>query len=564
MLFQICKRSICIVFILALMVSCSDDPGNKAAKELRKSASDAARAGSNEKALDKLNKALKRSSAAAGSAADPVRLTAVNIGLDRAREILEKLDGYGSRIDNGLSEISWTVRNTNELQIEYEQIDEITKSAGEQIKLLEAQIEGAEHYSGVKKQLETVTANIAELTEQRDSFLLRSQLAQKRADDIQQESDEKLKLSETASAQEKSQLQRQSYDLLYSKKEFVLEAQEALDMAEPIQNQIDIFAPLAAKLQKDMALLTEQINSIKNSPQKTKRSSRGKELKKQIDNASKEVKDVIRQLQTVVQEYSQTIQQAVSVLEDGEKLCKKISGSLRQTARVKLADSLLARASASARAAVFNEHMMLRLRSIAAGSDESGAALNDMAGKCSSTLADYASKAMEGFSGAAEEYLELAKKSADDSGCAMTKNAMLALYEKIFIAEVVKNDAAVEDAMATAEELTEKIQECDPDFELTALGQFTQGRTRYIPAMELDSETYYLGLKKQLQSWKKLAGEPKKAEAARLLASFGQMTNPRDPEAFERIIGPELILLEKAATGKVQEATATSTDPNNF
>jgi len=67
-----------------------------------------------------------------------------------------------------------------------------------------------------------------------------------------------------------------------------------------------------------------------------------------------------------------------------------------------------------------------------------------------------------------------------------------------------------------------------------------------------------------LQSWKKKTGEEKKAEAIRLFAEFSKITNPRDPEAFERIIGPELILLEETATGKVQEASASTTDPNFF
>jgi hypothetical protein len=564
MLFRICNKSICIVIVLALMVSCSDDPANKAAKELRQSASKALKAGTNEKVLNDLNKALKRSSTAAGQAADPVRLTAVNIALDRARELLEKLDGFDSQASEGLGKISLTVRNANELQLEYEHLSKIISATSEQIKLLETQIDGTKNYPGIKEQLAAVTTNISELTEQRDHYLGRAKLAQKRADDIQQQSDEKLKLSETARGQEKTRLQRQCYDLLYSKKEFVLEAQETLDEAGLIQSQIDIAAPLAEKLGKDLALLSEQVASIKNSPQKAKRSSRLKELKKQIGNASKKVEDIIGQLQTLIQQHNQIIQQITTTVEDGEKLCKKISGSLRQTARAKLADCLLTRATAAARGAMFNEHIMLRLQSAASGSATSGDALNNMAGKCSSALADYAGKAIEGFGGAAEEYLKLAEKSRGSSGsaCAMTKNAMLALHEKILIAEAIEEDDAAEEAMEAAEQLTEKIQECDPDFQLTALGQFTQGRTRYTPAMELDSETYYQGLQKQLQSWKKLTGDAKKAEAARLLAQLGEMTNPRDPETFDRIIGPEIALLKKEVSEESQETS--STDPNNF
>jgi hypothetical protein len=184
-------------------------------------------------------------------------------------------------------------------------------------------------------------------------------------------------------------------------------------------------------------------------------------------------------------------------------------------------------------------------------------------------MTDYAKKAIEGFSLAAENYLKLAEKSRGDStiDCAMTKNAMLALHEKILVAEAVEEYDAAEEALAAAEKLTETIQKYDPEFQSTALWQFTQGRSRYTPAMTLDSETYYQGLKKQLQEWKKLAGDTKKTEAARLLAELDKMINPRDPEVFARIIGPERTLLENELSAKPREELTISisiTDPNYF
>ena len=132
-------------------------------------------------------------------------------------------------------------------------------------------------------------ANVEKLTEQTNNFLGQAKLAQKNADGIQQQSDEKLKLSEIARGTERETLHKEGYDLLYSKKEFVLKAQEAMDNANLIQNQINIALPLEKKLRKDLARLKSQIDAIKDSPQKTKNSSRLRELKKQIDGASKTV-----------------------------------------------------------------------------------------------------------------------------------------------------------------------------------------------------------------------------------------------------------------------------------
>jgi len=565
MLFRICKKSICVIVVLVIAASCSDDPEGKAARELRKSASNALSADTNEKVLKSLDLALKKSSARAGKSANPVRMSIVNITLDSAGEIIDKLDDCDSQAGEELAKISLTIHNASELQIEYENLKEVISAADKQINILQKQIDGDKQVPGVKKRLEAAAANVTKLTEQKNSFLDQAKEAQKRADDIQQQSDKKLKLSETVSGEEWDMLHKQGYDLLYSKKEFVLKAQEAMDSADLIQRQIDIALPLDKKLRGDMALLKSQVETVKNSPQKAKNSSRLRELKKQIDSASKEVTIIIGKLESLCRQYDQMIQQVTAVLEDGEKRSKKISGSLRTTANARIADSVFTKAVAEARAVGFNEHIMLRLKSIASSSETGKARLNNTAGKCRTTMTACAKKAMEGFTLAAEDYLKLAEKSRGDStlDCAMTKNAMLALHEKILVAEAVEEYDAAEDALAAAEKLTEKIQKCDPDFQSTALWQFTQGRSRYTPAMALDSETYYQGLKKQLQEWKKLADDARKTEAARLLAELDEMTNPRDPEAFARIIGPERKLLENELTKKeevISETTETTED----
>ena len=172
MLFQTCKKSICVIVVLVLVASCSDDPAVKAAKELRKSASKALAVDTNENVLDDLNKALKKSSAKAGKAADPVRMTAVNIALDSARGMIDKMDDYDSQAEEELAKITLTIHNANELQIEYEHLKKVTSAAGEQINTLQKQIDGDKQAPGVKKQLEAATANITKLKEPQEKVVV--------------------------------------------------------------------------------------------------------------------------------------------------------------------------------------------------------------------------------------------------------------------------------------------------------------------------------------------------------------------------------------------------------
>ena len=139
MLFQICKKSICVIALLVLVVSCSDDPAGEAARELRKSASKALTAETNEKVLDNLDKVLKRSSTA-GQAANPVRMTAINIALDSAGGQIDKLDDYDSQANEELGRLSLTINNANDLQIEYDNLKEVIGAATKQINILQKQI----------------------------------------------------------------------------------------------------------------------------------------------------------------------------------------------------------------------------------------------------------------------------------------------------------------------------------------------------------------------------------------------------------------------------------------
>ncbi|GAF75960.1 unnamed protein product, partial [marine sediment metagenome] len=104
----------------------------------------------------------------------------------------------------------------------------------------------------------------------------------------------------------------------------------------------------------------------------------------------------------------------------------------------------------------------------------------------------------------------------------------------------------VDEALALADELMEKAQNCDTGFARSVTARLLTGSAEFVPSMAVDNTIYYNGLKKEFQAWKTMRGTEKEAEVNRLLAMLDSMGRPQDQDGFDRIIGPERQQLEAA------------------
>ena len=177
---------------------------------------------------------------------------------------------------------------------------------------------------------------------------------------------------------------------------------------------------------------------------------------------------------------------------------------------------------------------------------------------------------MQNFDLAIETYTKLTDNSRKDKfTCAVLKAHLLALYGKIQLADDLGETDLAADVEEDAEELLEQAAECDPEFDTSTTARLFAGVEGFIPSLTIDSTTYYTEMKAQFQQWKTLPLAEKEIEANRLFEFISAMTNPRDPEEFERLIGPEKRLLEEALARGFEEGLASATDggvydPNAF
>lgn len=552
-----------------VVVGCSDNPEHKAAKQLRRSTRQALDIARAEGDFDKAGKTMKtalKAAPEAGSAAEPAVLTSANLGFERAQRLQSNLVTLAEPVNIALDEISAQVHEISRLQIQAHRLNSLIAATNSQIEELSKLVRGNDRDPGLQEQLSVVDAAMAELEQQKAEFEQQWRQAQKTVESIQQQADEKLRQAEGAGGDEKLKLQRAGYDLLLSKKSHFLEAQDALDRMKSIESRIAIVQPQAEALAANLAAVQQQIEKIRSSQQSEQLQTQLKEVNRQIEERNGRIAWLGTDLDKAQKSYRQAVEEIISLFGQVAKDYKKVrSRSLGKAAAAGLADCYAKTALAALDSMKFQQHVSLRLQSIA-GAIEGRAAdtLSETGSRYAKVASEYGQKALENFDLAIEEYSKLQKRfgtRSDEFACDVIKNYILALYGKMVLSEYLGQADAIDELLGQADELMEKAQACDGRFSRSAIVSLLSGSAEYVPSLPVDNTAYYTEMKKDFQLWKTLRGEEKEAEVKRLLAILDELGPPQDPELFERIIGPERGQLEAAlARGFEEEEVAMVTD----
>ena len=544
---------------ILVVVGCSDNPQNEAAKQLGQSAEKAldmaAREGDFEKAAKAVQAAL-RDAPQAGSAAEPVLLASADLTFEQAQRRQSKPVAIADLANVALDDISLEIRSIGRLQIQQDRLDNLLGAT-------EKEIEGLDSQSlDIEGQLDEGTAELSRLEKLKAEFEQQSQQAQSSIDSIQQAADEKLRLAEGLRGDEKLELAQAGYDILLTRKSYFLDAQGALDHIGSIESQIAIIEPLVQKLESDLVSVQQQISDIRSSPASRDSKAQLADVIKQIDEHSSRIAWIATDLKKAQATYGQAVDETISLFQQAADEYKKVrSQSARKTAAVGLADSYGQIAVAALDGMRFQRYFSSRLLSIASTLEPQTAnALGEVASQYASGSADYAQRAKDSFDIAIGEYSKLQKRFAsgrDEFACDVLKNYILALYGKMVVSEYLDEQDVVDEVLAQADELMEKAQNCDPGFARSVTARLLAGSAEFVPSMAVDSTMYYTELKKEFQTWKAMRGEDKEAEVNKLLAMLDGMGEPEDLEVFERMIGPERQQLEAAlARGFKEELVA--------
>ncbi len=490
-----------VVFVLLFFVAfsvlgCSDSPEGKAAKASAKNAEKAMllvhTKGDYDKAVKEMKKAATLASKA-GRAGEATLLVAGNLYFDYADQHQSKLIENADVVSKIIDRLSTTAKKLSYLQIEKNHLESLMDSSDERMVQLEGLIAGSDHGAGIEKELAQAEQRLSQLQDEQEKFIEAERQAHRQTNELQDAANAKINESKKATGDRKQQLEKEHYELMLAKKQYLVESQTALDKVKEYQSQIAIVEPLVQKLQDDMTEVQRKIDDLERSPQRS-------ELKSQLRDANGEIEATetsIGQLTNTIKnrqgEYEKTIEQIETLIEDALKNFKKIrSRGNRDISSIRKADTCYAKATTSLSAMEHYQNMALRLQAISSSIDgRSAGSVDRLAMQYSGSANDHSKNAMDEYDNTIKEYQDLQKtagRGRDELACSLTKSHILALLGKINLAEQLDKYELVEDAANAANELVDKAAECDPDFEASVTFKLFSGETEIVPAMSVDKE----------------------------------------------------------------------------
>ncbi|AQT68614.1 chromosome segregation protein [Anaerohalosphaera lusitana] len=493
-------RSISVTIISIVLTSvflgCSENPEDKAAKEIRagvdQALGDVASKADYTSASQKLEGVLSRNQRDAGEKAVPGLLAAGNITLGQAEMMKANLGSVHKGINDRIESLSQTVREAADIELQKNTLEQLAESTEKQLETLKETLNGTSDSNSVEARLAQVNIKIEQLKGQiADLDNKLGQLKQKE-NEIQTQADTKFRKADLASGDQASELKQEGYDLLMSKNNYYVDIQELTDQIDDLQSRIDLLAPLKDRLERSRRLLAEKIANIQDVPERTDINEQIDDLRSRYQASLTAVNDSAAKLLERLQAYQAQVNGVASVFEASreEYLKKARRGVLsRDTTDAAIAQCYYGTGRLLSESQRFLLDNGERVASLATAADDS---VNDKMTSviefCTTTSQEWRSQAMENLDSAIQAFDELTGqiRGDDQARCAVLKSELLAVHTKRSLADEMGSLDVYDAAVTKIDELTTAVAECDEDFSTSSLARFITEGVYYIPSLKTE------------------------------------------------------------------------------
>jgi hypothetical protein len=564
---------VCAVAAGLGLLGCSDNPQDKAAKELRSITSEAmaiaeqgwriddqtkevVSAAVFAEARQRLDAAIAKAPKAGKEAAGSAYFAGGNLNLGQARCLRGKLSAYTAAPDKQVDRISQLTPEIAAAEVQLHRIERLSAVTEQDIATMTALLEGdsAKQKPGLKADLAAAEAELKDLEGQKQQRLEAKAEAERQANTIEGIAMKKLQDAALTSGEERAKLEKDAYELKLSIKEPRAKAQDAENQASILGSKITVTGSAAARLKADVARIGASIDSLANSPQRAQLMTEAEGLKKQIEGYNAEIVQFLDGLKKDMEVYSEHVGQVVKVLDDAVADYDRVgSRTLSEAAGLGVAQGNFWKGSVLAGEIAFRQYTGMRLDSIGSGLE--GQAATVLTGAADA----YVQSDPEKVKAVIAAYDEaIAKYGESGSSKDVMASQALTLYGKMVFADGQGDTDMARTSKQAADEICNKLKQEDPMFAASLTAKIVSGSSEFIPPMSVDLTEQYDELRKQLGSWKSLRGDAAKAKVEELLAMLDNMKPPLDPQQFTS----ERAAMEAALKKGFDQVDISSSDPN--
>lgn len=541
------------LFII-LMAGCGADPQSQAAAKARQSTSDAIYvmqvSEDTAKAKSKIKPALS-GAGNSGLSGQNAYFTSAGITFAEAQQQRQQLYTLAATINETIEKLSESIHVLQSYQLDREQVETLISGIQAELAEIDTMINGGADSEGAASRIKRQEEKLEKLVSEKQELEKELSQVSSKATEMQTQADRMLTEARSLKGDEKLSIQKQAYDIMKQRKGHLKKAQELKDRLEIVNADIAMSENMLAAYRSNLERLTARRGEINETDMLGGLRSQMDAIRGAISDQNEKLNAVRTQLAGQLDGYDTTLKEINTVFEEAAEEYQRIRArQLMDQAQLQEANCAYWIGITCSDGAAGFIHVKQRLAAVGATLDTAGfGQLIDTADKKS---AEYKAKALENFDKVIEQLGNI--RGSGDFSCAVTKLRLLAIYAKEDLLFMSGGQGLSDEQIKLLEELDKEAQQCDPQYSTSTAGRLISGNLDYVPQLKVDSETYYMQLKEQFQTWKTMQGEERKAEVQRLLGVFEQMPEPEDPEAFEKILGPERAQLEAELNRKEQPA----------
>jgi hypothetical protein len=550
---------IALVVMACGLWGCSDNPQNKAARNAHQQSRQAVIAASQTSQLaieekegaqpkitivdlaaahaqnrQRIQNALKN----AGSAKAAASIVSGDLALTQAVQTRLGLIRFDPPAKAVLTELDRKLRELGRLDMDRQELQTHVKTTEEQVVQLEKTLTtGEASHPALNEQLAAATERLGKLEQQKsERSQLRDQLQQK-GNALQVQGEERLKKADSLSGDEKLKIQQEGYDLLLSKKQLYIDAQNETDQVAQIDSDIAIVKPQVQTIQTQIASVQTQIQAIRDSENLKIIKVQLADTDKQFVQCKERTSWLLGDLKSTQEKYSDAIKEIVAVLDSGlEDYQAAGSRETADFAAARVANAQYEAAQTINQAVGFQAVLLGRITAAKPLFPEDMAmVVSELVASMEKTIAESAAKGIERCDLSFAEYGKLAGRGSRSFAADIVKEQLLTLYTKLLLAERIKKTELVDAVNAKAKEIMDPLMQQDPTFAKTLTAELFSGSQAYVPQMAIDVDLYTEGVVKQFQGWKTLKGPAAAVEVDKLLALLESMSKEQSPAVMDKL-----------------------------
>ncbi len=559
--------------VIAGLASCKDNPDDAAAKKLQKSTAAALAQYSKDRDVQAAQESLQT----ALSSTRPTGLTggsslfsAAGLMVTQAQMDRAQLQIETHTLNQSIEAFNIKLEQLADLTAQSERVQKLLTLSDEEIAELQKWIGTEQEPVSLKGKIVLTRAEVKQLTEKKAALEKEFTENRDKMLALESQADDLLRQANTASGQQKADLEKAAFDIKDQKKPFTLKAQDAENALGQVDSQLAIIQPHLQRLLNDLQTAETKLQGLKTSPSRDNLRVQQQELAQEVAAGSKalaEQKDIMTKQ---VAEFLQKTDAVIASVEQAIEMFKQINArQLEPNLSMSLGNAYALLGSLYAQKVNYTSDMGTRLEGILE-TYQAVVPEGTTSPVASAPDTDLAKKGMEAF--------DLARKAFDDalaaSGqlrtgvkeaeLAAIKGQMLSLKNKSRLADRLSDFDTAEKADAELEQLMQKAKEYGMLFNQSATAMLLTKGLDYIPTLPVDTAMILEGIKKEFTNWRRLRGPVQEEEVTKLLARIAELKleYAGDDQIIPFLDQEQKAMEEQKAKGFTEEAAAA--EPNSL